>query len=421
MTAFASPSSPPGIGEYHVALAGPVLSQPLAELAESATLLPPPSAGALVWQLATDLRSRGLTVSVVTHDQSAAGSTTIKTAEGLTIVAGPFRPRHRMRDFMRVERDVVRDGIRSVGPDIVHAHWCYEYALGALASGVPTLVTVHDWIPAVVRHMEWRYLPYWSGRAVLYFLALARARHLTAVSPYSAEKVRPFTRAAVEVIPNGIDDAVFRPPADHRSESLPHESGALLSANNAFGPLKNMKRLLKAFKMLRQRHDGSLLRLAGTGYEPGGPCDTWARAEGLDDHVEFLGPLQRDALLGQMRDAVALVHPSLEENMPLTVIEAMSQGLPVIGGVRSGGVPWVLDRGEAGLLVDVTDAAAIAAGMDVLLEESELRQRLAKRGYQRAWENFRQSRVTDLYLDAYGRVLAEERTGRGGYRRSHLP
>ena len=117
-----------------------------------------------------------------------------------------------MRDLMRVERHAVRDGVLRTRPDLVHAHWCYEYALGAFASGIPTLVTVHDWMPAILRLTKARYWPYWSGLTLLYFATLARARYLTANSPYTAEKVRRFTRASLEVVPNGMPDGDFFVP-----------------------------------------------------------------------------------------------------------------------------------------------------------------------------------------------------------------
>ena len=313
-----------------------------------------------------------------------------------------------MRDLERAERNAVRDGVRGFDPDIVHAHWCYEYALGALASGVPTLVTAHDWIPAILRYTSWRYLPYWSGRAVLYFRTLAQARHVTAVSPYSAAKVRRFTRAAVEVIPNGIDDGLF---VDRRrvGSDVPTADGpfVFLSVNNGFSPRKNVKTLLRAFAVLRARRPRCELWLAGSGFESSGVGDGWARARGLEGGVTFLGSLGRDDLLETMRSATALVHPAREENMPLTVVEAMASGLPVIGGAHSGGLPWVLHSGAAGLLVDIGDPGAIADAMEGLVANPDLGRRVGEAGYRHAEANFRQSRVTDLYLDAYRRVLAE--------------
>ena len=91
----------------------------------------------------------------------------------------------------------------------------------------------------------------------------------------------------------------------------------------------------------------------------------------------------------------------------MTLVEAMSQRVPVLAGARSGAVPWVLGGGRAGVLVNVDDVTSLAGGLIALLTQPELRRRLAHEGYQYAWSNYRQSRVADLYVDAYRRVLAE--------------
>jgi len=309
---------------------------------------------------------------------------------------------------MQVERHAVRDGLLRTRPDLVHAHWCYEYALGALASGVPTLVTVHDWAPAVLKMVETRHWPYWTGRLGLYFATLARARHLTAVSPYIARKVRRFSRGAVEVIPNGIPDGRFAATGSQPAVLSTYGKPIIVSVNNGFSPLKNVHRLLEAYRKLRQQGIECELHLIGDGYELRGSCEAWARQRRLAEGVTFLGPLPRGEVLRRMREATLLAHPAREESFGMTLIEAMSQCTPVIGGARSGAVPWVLGGGKAGLLVDVDDPRALALAMEAVLTQETLRQRLASDGYTHAWQNFRQSRVTELYLDAYRRLLAEE-------------
>jgi glycosyltransferase involved in cell wall biosynthesis len=404
-------SSHPG-DSLHVAMAGPVTTKPLtAFLGGVVEHLPPGRGGTPVWQLVEDLVTRGQRVSVVTLDGSVS---TPVAASGpvLDVVYGAYRPRHRMRDLMRAERLAVRDGLLRANPDLVHAHWCYEYALGALASGIPTLITVRDWMPTILRMTSARYWPYWSGRTLLYFTTLARARYLTANSPYTARKVRRFTKASLEVVPNGMPDGDFYllPPGEQAGDPNLHPPGhpVIVTVNNGFGPRKNVRRLLEAYRELRQNVIGCELHLIGDGYESDGYCEAWARERRLSDGVVFLGPLPHDEVLCRMREATLLAHPALEESFGNTLIEAMSQRLPVIGGTRSGAVPWVLGGGKAGLLVDVGDPRAIARAMEAILTNEALRKRLANEGFVRAWEDFRQSHVTDLYLDAYRRVLAEE-------------
>ena len=412
MSQAPTPASRHADESFHVAIAGPILTEPLEQFLEGDTDRLPTGVGgasSVVCQLVCDLVSRGQRVSVVTLDQAVARPVTA-TGPLLDVVCGPYRPRHRMRDLMWVERRAVRDAVLRTRPDLVHAHWCGEYALGAFASGIPTLVTVHDWMPTILRLMGARYWPYWSGRTLLYFATLARARYLTANSPYTAEKVRRFTRASLEVVPNGVTDGDFFVPGGQETRGRPRPAGSpiIVSVNNGFGPRKNVSRLLEAYRTLRQQGIDSELQLIGDGYGSGGPCEAWARQRRLAEGVTFLGPLPRDETLLRMREATLLAHPAREESFGMTLIEAMSQRLPVVGGARSGAVSWVLGDGKAGLLVDVNDPRAIAQAMGAVLTRETLRKRLASDGYAHAWQSFRQSHVTDLYLEAYRRVLAEE-------------
>lgn len=392
-----------------VAVAGPILTRPLEQFLDGdLDHLPPGLGGTPVWQLVSDLVKLGQKVSVVTLDPSVS---TPVTASGplLDLVYGPHRPRRRLRDLMRVERHAVRDGVLRTMPDLVHAHWCHEYALGALASGIPTLVTARDWGPAILMLSGARTWPHASALALLYFTTLARTRYLTANSPYTAERVRRFTKASVEVIPNGMADSdFFVPGQEDRGDSGPMGRALVISVNNGFGPRKNVHRLLEAYRTLTQQGVECDLHLIGSGYEPNGPCDAWARQRRLAGGVSFLGQLPRDEVLARMRRATLLAHPAREESFGMTLIEAMSQRVPVIGGARSGAVPWVLAGGKAGFLVDVEDPRALARAIEAVLTQEALRKRLASEGYARAWQSFRQSRVTDLYLDAYSRLLAEQ-------------
>jgi len=410
-----------------VAVAAPVPSRPFLDLlGPEAARLPEGYPGATpVWQLARDLVAAGHEVAVVALAHDAEGPT--RAARGrLTLVYDHHRPRHSMRDFMRRERDAVRRALLALdpAPDLVHAHWCYEYALAALDSGLPTLVTLRDWAPAIVRHMDVRVWPYWLGRAAMYFLTLARARHLVVNSPYLAARVRPFTTAAVETIPNGVADGAFVRPPDGAAAAAPLPPPAvdaalplLLSVNNGFTPRKNVTTLLEAFASLRHLHPAARLELVGLGFEPEGPCAAWARRRRLADGVAFLGPLPHADILARMREATVLVHPSLEESFGMTLVEAMSQATPVVAGRHAGAVPWVLAGGRAGVLVDTRDPRDLAAGVAALLADEGLRAAVAARGHAHAWRTFRQSVVTECYLEAYRRLL-EEHQGRRGPGRS---
>ena len=91
----------------------------------------------------------------------------------LKICMGPFRPRRRARDLFHAERAYLSQTVRTERPDIVHAHWTYEFALGAIESGVPAVVTAHDAPWSILR---WNPTPYRLVRTIMAWQVARRAR-----------------------------------------------------------------------------------------------------------------------------------------------------------------------------------------------------------------------------------------------------
>ena len=309
------------------------------------------------------------------------------------LAVGPQRPRprDRARDLFSSERHFVAERLRSWRPDAVSAHWTYEFALGALDSRLPHLVTVHDWAPAILWSLRDRYR---AIRLVMQLLTFARGRNFAAVSPYMARRSRLFTFRPVAVLPNGLErswyDGLRERPVD----------GSILAVNHGFGRHKNVKRLLAAWPSVLEQHPETELVLVGEGYAVGGPANRWADEKDLAQGVRFLGPVGHPELKGLLQSASVFAHPSLEESFGLVVLEAMARGVPVLGGLRSGAVPWLL-RDGAGVLVDVRKPRAIADGLNKLLAEPHFARATVRRGYERSLD----FAIEEIAL-AYQRELA---------------
>lgn len=321
----------------------------------------------------------------------------------LHVMVTPSRPRARDRalDFFRQERRGLRDSMRATEPDIVHAHWTYEFALAAQSSGRPYLVTAHDWAPAILReHRD----PYRAIRLLMQAAVLARASNVTAVSPYIADPIRRYYRRSVHVVANGL-------PADAFAFSPQVRTGGPVvfgSLNAGPDTRKNMRALLQAFGTLQQGRVSMPIRLrvAGPGHEPDSDLHRYAVSEGLAANVEFVGPIPAGDVVQFMDSLDVLVHPSLEESFGMVVLEAMGRGLPVVAGAKSGGPPWVLGGGVAGVLVDVNDVTEMARSMRQLAEQPEERLALGARAIGRARE-FNLVGITGEYLELYRNVIEQ--------------
>lgn len=339
-----------------------------------------------------------------TLDPDVEGPLTLRGPQ-LALHVLPMRPGGRGRDGYRAERRLLAAAMAPAALDVAHAWWTYEYALAAQAAmRVPVLVGVHDWAPTVLRY---QLDPYRGARLAMQAAALARARHLAAPSPYLARLVQRWTRRAVTVIANCVDDERFAPDDEHLGRG---RERILLSVNDGFQRRKNVTVLLQAFARLRRDRRDVRLVLLGMEHEPGGPAATWARAQGLDSGVEFLGRRPHEEVSAWMRRAAVLVHPALEETFGMVLVEAMAQGTPVVAGRRSGAIPWVLAGGRGGCLVDVTDAAALAAATGDLLDDPARGAALGRAGHALAWARYRTSAIVGHYLDAYARLIVRPRT-----------
>jgi len=128
-----------------------------------------------------------------------------------------------------------------------------------------------------------------------------------------------------------------------------------------------------------------------------------AEARGVGERLVTTGfdPEPRAALQG----FDVFVLPSRFESLPLSILEAMSAGLPVVAS-EVGSVPEAVLDGETGLLVPAGDAAALAGAMGRLLDDPDLRRRMGERGQELARERFSAARMARDYERLYARVLA---------------
>lgn len=384
-----------------IGLCGPVAIPALARWLEpqapGSPARPPGFGGQPVTQLAAALLDRGHQVVIATLDPTVEGECLLEGPR-LRIAVGHYRHRHRARDAFRAERAHVAGVLRREQPDVVHAHWTYEFALGALATGLPTLVTVRDWAPAILR---WHPHPYRAVRLLMNIVTLRKGRYFTATSPYIRDRLRRFGVRNIALIPNALPDERFRCREPTYNRAAPE----LIAMNNGFTRWKNVTALLRAFPLVRRRLPRATLRLVGSDFEHDGPAHRWALEHRLDAGVLFDGQVDNRETITLLRSADLFVHPSLEESFGLVLVEAMSTGLPVVGGRRSGAVPWVLGQGSAGVLADVTCPRSIATAALSVLESPQRWQQYSVGGFERARTEYRLSKVVSDYLACYDSVL----------------
>lgn len=144
---------------------------------------------------------------------------------------------------------------------------------------------------------------------------------------------------------------------------------------------KGVEVLLHAMNRLRERHSDVRLRIVGSG-EHRNRLEEVVRNLGLEDAVEFLGACEPQRVPWLMKNAVALVVPSIYEGMPLVVLEAMAAELPVVAS-RVSGIPEVVGDGDTGWLVPPEDIGALEAALATVRRDPAEAKRRGRRGRER--------------------------------------
>lgn len=283
---------------------------------------------------------------------------------------------------------------RSLRPELLHVHCFGPNGLYASALhrrfDIPLVLTSHGETLADDTGAYRRSALLRGGLA----RAIAASERVTAPSEYVLDDLRrSYGLVGGSVVPNGVDLTVHPDPA----APLPAPRGSYLLGVGRLGRMKGFDLLLDAFA--RAPLDPAVrLVIAGEGPERDRLLEQVGRL-GLADRVVFAGRLSPQRVADFMAAALAVVVPSRAEAFGIVALEAWRAGAPVVMTDRGGAREFMGD-GDDGLLVDPEDVDALAAALSAIVDDDELRRRLAAGGLERVRE-FSWDRVAEAYLSLY--------------------
>ncbi|MFQ5767329.1 MAG: glycosyltransferase family 4 protein [Acidobacteriota bacterium] len=289
-------------------------------------------------------------------------------------------------------------------PDVVHLfsnmHWGF-WRLGAMAC-VARLARRH-----VIFHplgaIDQFYPACGSvGRWCIRTL-LDRADLVLVQSPGLARKVRELTRRPVKGIFNGIDVE----PLARLARPSPRGSGKVgFLAVGDLGHNKGTWDILQAAGLLRRHLPEATWTFIGRGEIQ----DHLQRAEaaGVGDAVAFLGPVPEGEKMAAYAAADVFLLPSYGEGQPLSILEAMAAGLPVIS-TPVGSIGEVIAEGKNGFLVPPGDVKALSEAMLKLALDPELRERMGRANRQEACRRFDARRLFKEIESCWLNLMAGQR------------
>jgi glycosyltransferase involved in cell wall biosynthesis len=268
-----------------------------------------------------------------------------------------------------------------------------------------SVVTIHDCI-----HLRFpQYLPnkvaYAYARGQMWAATHQAARVMTVSEASKRDILRYFRvpESRIDVIYNAIDDRFWQAPTAEDvtrvRERYRLTDPFVLYAGN-IKPHKNLERLIEAFHLMRQNNPNLAtvqLLIIGDEISKYASLRRAVHRNKLHKHVRFFGFVSDQTLAALYRLADVFVFPSLYEGFGLPPLEAMASGCPVITSNVSS-LPEVV--GDAAVMIDPYEPAAIAGAMDRVLTTPALREDLRGRGLERArgfsWERSIK-RVREIY------------------------
>ena len=302
------------------------------------------------------------------------------------------RPINLFYDFQAVYECVSL--IRRIKPDIVHAHSSKAGLIARVAGlicKVPVIFTAHGWGFSPGNPLIRGWIALLSEK-----LAAPLGEKTICVSETNRQLAIQFrvgNQNSLVTIHNGIKDM----PTAIANPSVQPPRLIMVAR---FNEPKDQTTLLKAIACLSFPFH---LDFVGSGSSLQS-CKALAQSLGVQDKVSFLGDrTDVPKLLAQSQIFILTSH---YEGLPISILEAMRAGLPVIA-TKVNGIPEEVEHGKTGLLVPDKDVEELAKAISTLIESPELRQQMGKAGRQKFLDEFTIERMIDETRTVYEQVLKQ--------------
>ncbi len=290
-------------------------------------------------------------------------------------------------------------------PDIIHCHGSKANLLGVLVkknTGIPVMTTVHsdpelDYMGSPFRNLTYGNLNRWALRHMDYYTAVGPAMHDLLIS-------RGFDPYKIDHVFNAIDfSGEYEKKEKHETITI----GIAARLN----PVKDIPTLIKAFDVAYKQDDRLRLSIAGTGEES-------EKIKALVNELGLSGVCTFEGWIKDMRAYFKKIDinvlSSLSETFPYSLLEGALEHVPAIAS-NVGGIPYLIQHGETGLLFEAGDVDRFAKEILMLASDENLRNTLAENLYCKARDEFSLDRMRKDQQAIYERLYARQlRKGRQG-------
>jgi glycosyltransferase involved in cell wall biosynthesis len=364
-----------------------------------------------VHALALHLAELGNDVCVYTRRSDKKAEQTVRIAPRCRvrhIDAGPAR--HVPKDDMFPLMDEFAESLATIWshqpPDVIHAHfWMSGYAaMLARPPDVPVLQTFHA-LGAVKRRHQAAADTSPIERLPTEERLVREADAIVATCTDERDELVALgaSPAAIEIIPCGVERAIFHP----RGPSASRSARSRIVVTSRLVPRKGIQDAVTALRMLPTTE---LIVVGGPPEDELSDDEEYcrlvalARNDGVADRVVFTGGLSQSAVAAWMRSADAVIAAPWYEPFGIVPVEAMACGVPVIGSAV-GGLLDTVAHGRTGFLVQPREPDAIAERVNFLLTHPRVRARMSRAAIARA-AVYQWPRIAHRVAALYARAVA---------------
>jgi glycosyltransferase involved in cell wall biosynthesis len=290
-----------------------------------------------------------------------------------------------------------------VGIDLFHSHgYKGNILLGVVPKGIrkfPVVSTLHGWTATKRLSKIWLY-----EKLDQFFLRKFDALVLVTEGRYGERTTIKFNdnRAnKIFVIENGIPILSFDTDSNISNRLWSKKNSFIIGSIGRLSQEKGFEYLINALAFLKAKSNDYKLVILGEGKQRE-YLENIIREKGLNERVFLIGYHENGYKLIKNFNVFAL--SSLTEGLPITLLEAMQAGVPIIA-TRVGGIPGVINNGQSGLLVEPKDAISLANAILFIRKNSDKAKSMARNAKHIALTKYSSRRMAEKYRAVYQKVL----------------
>ena len=292
----------------------------------------------------------------------------------------------------------VRTLLKKLAPDIVHGQGTErDCAITAVFSGFPNVLTIHGNMRLIAKLNHATPFSFMWLNAHLERFTLPRSNGVVCITRYTQAAVQTLARRTW-LLPNAAEGSFFE------IERLPPPVPVILCVGHVCHR-KNQNAFIRALDPLARERTFKVVfpGHAGRGDAYGAE---FLGLIGQRPWCEWVGFENREQLKGRLKNATALALPSLEDNCPMVVLEAMAAGVPVIAA-NVGGVPDLVEDKVNGLMCDPLDAESMRSAVRAVLDDPTAAQARAETARQQARQRYHPRIIAARHVEIYREVLGK--------------